>query len=204
MFCRKYSISNVDLLRGNFELHKRDWTLFQDYLKNIQCVFASDFGKTWKEVDDLMSNLETIPELIIIDYIQAIAGVSNQGKMFIDEYIRHFKQLCSEHNFCGVLVSQLNRTNPEKKEKTPKLHQLKGSGFLEENCDVCVLLDWMCKHTDTEDKSYYTAHIAKNRNGRTGYIRMEFQPEYYNFKEYEEVSEYQHAIGELNSSVDKS
>ena len=200
MFCRKYKIDNYDLLKGNFALHKREWELFQDYLETKKLVFAMDFGKTWGEVDNFMSNLDIKPDLVVIDYIQAIAGVSNLGKTFIDEYIRHFKQLANEHNFCGILVSQINRTNPDSKDKSPQLHQLKGSGFLEENSDVVILLDWVCKHTETDDKSLYMLNIAKNRNGRTGYIKMRFAPEHYDFTEEIVEKPYQIAMTELNDA----
>lgn len=186
MFCHRYQINNNDLLKGRFEHCQEDWTNFERYMKNIQFVFASDFGQSWQDIDSFISNLENKPDVIVIDYIQAIAGSSSQGKAWIDEYIRHFKQLASENGFCGILVSQLNRNNPDNKDKAPKLHELKGSGNLEDHSDVCILLDWICKHTDTDDESLYVVNIAKNRNGRTGYIKMSFEPQYYRFKERDE------------------
>jgi len=200
LFCRKYKISNIDLLKGNFELHRTDWALFQDYLSNVQFVFSSDFGKTWEEIDKFISQLEEKPDAVIIDYIQAIGGSSTPlMKGFIDEYIRHFKQLASENGFCGILVSQLNRTNPDNKDKSPQLHQLQGSSHLENHSDCVILLDWICKHTETDDKSAYIVNIAKNRNGRTGYIKMKFNPEYYTFTEDIPETPYQHAMEELNA-----
>jgi len=186
MFCHRYKISNTDLLKGNFEHCQPDWTNFERYIKNIQFVFASDFGKTWQEIDDLISKLENKPDVVIIDYIQAIAGSSTQGKQFIDEYIRRFKQLAAENHFCGILVSQLNRNNPDNKDKSPKLHELKGSGNLEDHSDVVILLDWVCKHSETDDESLYYVNIAKNRNGRTGYLKMSFEPKHYYFNERDE------------------
>ena len=198
MFCHKYRINNMDLLKGRFEYCLSDWNLFQQYIKNVQFVFSSDFGKTWQEIDRFISEIEQKPDLIVIDYIQAVAGASSQGKPFIDEYIRHFKQMCSENCFCGVLVSQLNRSNPENKDKSPKLHELKGSGFLEECSDVVILLDWVCKHSDVEDESLYVVNVAKNRNGRTGFIKLNFEPKYYLFQEYMDNPENRAVADELN------
>ena len=199
MFCRKYKIDNHSLRTGHFDAHQREWDIFSDYIKTAKLAFSADFGNTWQEIEEIITTADDKPDVVVIDYINAIKGSSTPNmKGFIDEYIRHFKQLASENNFSGVLVCQVNRTNPDSKDKAPKLHQLQGSSHLENHSDVVILLDWLCKHTETEDKSFYTLHLAKNRNGRTGYIRLVFEPEYYNFKEYEEETPYQHAMMELN------
>ncbi len=183
LFIHKYKINNMDLLRGGFSNYLDQWEEFKKYIKNKRIVIGDGFGKNWEEINSLIINVADKPKVLVLDYIQSIAQSSIVGKQFIDEYLRKYRQICAENNIAGIIVSQLNRTNPDSSDKRPKLHQLKGSGYLEEHADSVILLDWLCKSINNRDKHAFTVEVAKNRNGLTGFVNVDFTPETYTFEE---------------------
>lgn len=190
LFSHKSRVPNYEVTKGNFESYINNWADFCEYLNDKKLVVTTGFGATWEEIDAFLSSLKKVPDVVIIDFIQSIKGSSKDGgKSFIDEYIRHFRQMCIEKNFAGVIVSQLNRSNQETKSKTPQMHQLKGTGYLEEHSDCVILLEWLYKTQSSKDKEKYQINVAKNRDGKTGFINVRFIPEIYTFKEYDETAD---------------
>lgn len=198
MFCSQYRINNFDLLKGGFKQYLAEWEDFKKYIDGKTKFIVSDgFGKSWKELDSFLNNLTVQPDVVILDYIQAIAGSSVEGKGFIDEYIRRFRELCIKRGFAGIIVSQLNRQTVDSADKTPQLHNLKGSGFLEEHADMVILLDWVGKHKEDGD---FVINIAKNRSGKTGHMNIKYIPEYYLFEDNsDEKTTYANKAEELSS-----
>lgn len=187
LFCSYYQIDNFDLFTGKYEQYEHQYKEFTQMIKDHVFVYSIDFGWSWGEVMEFFDNVKSYPDIIVIDYIQAISQGSQKGKEFIDDYIIRFRQYAMENNFCGILVSQLNRSNSEGRDKTPQMHHLKGSGYLEEIADVVILLEWLSKNTNAKDPNAFTIHVAKNRSGKTGYVNLDFVPEHYRFVEKKEL-----------------
>lgn len=61
------------------------------------------------------------------------------------------------------------------------------TGALEEHSDSVVLLDWLYKTVKGAEMEDYKIHVAKNRNGRTGFVEAKFKPHYYHFEEKNEM-----------------
>lgn len=99
------------------------------------------------------------------------------------------------NNFAGIVCSQINRTMADEKNKEPQLHQLKGSGFLEEHADVVLLLSWPYKYLKHGEGKVFTdeqlhrfiVYVAKNKDGQTGYQKLKFSPDFYLFEDWIEV-----------------
>ncbi len=178
MFCNRYRVNNLELMRGGVGNYEKEYEDFSTWSKGIKLVFTDDFAKDWKELDAFLKDLPTRPKVVVIDFIQAIPHESEHDKRFIDDYIRNFRIMAMRNDFAGVIVSQINRTNPDAKNKEPQLHQLKGSGFLEEHADMVLLLDWKDK-----TKPEFVINVAKNRSGPTGWIKTHYIPEHYRFEE---------------------
>lgn len=183
LFCLRYRIDNFDLLTGGFGKYQAEFLEFKDHLKNLQFVVADGLGKNWRELNKFIESLTVKPKAIFLDYIQAIPSSSTDGKEFIDEYIRQFRTMSIKYGFAGIIVSQLNRSNVEGDDKTPQLSQLKGSGYLEEHADQVILLHYPHIHDNKKDQGEYIIHLAKNRTGRTGYIKVKYTPECYRFSD---------------------
>ena len=180
MFCAKYRIDNIELMTGYSGDYEKEWQEFTSYLNKLRFVAADQFGKTWEGLQEFVSSLETVPDVIVIDYIQAISQGSGDGKRFIDEYLLNFRNMCINTGFAGIVVSQLNRQSQDRTDKSPQLHDLKGSGYLEEIADLVLLLDWVGK---AENSREFEINIAKNRRGLTGWVKCEYIGKHYLFQD---------------------
>ena len=88
------------------------------------------------------------------------------------------------YNFAAVICSQVNRTSQETDEKSPKLHQLKGTGKLEEAADIVFLLHWPYFYDRKEEtKNKFQIYVAKNKLGQTGRLNIFYHPQFYRFSE---------------------
>jgi len=182
MFCNYCEIDNFQLLTGKCHEYTDAWQSFQKKLVDFNFVATDEFGKTWRQLSNFLSNLSVPPDVIVLDYIQAVS--QGAGKAFIDEYILNFRNLCIDRRFAGIIVSQLNRATQERKDPTPQLHDLKGSGYLEEIADLVLLLNWVGKD---KDEPKFEVNVAKNRRGRTGYLELQYIPKWYKFRDDEYV-----------------
>lgn len=186
LFCNEYKIDNEHLLKGRFLEFKDKFLEFEKMVETVPFGISDCLGKDWADIDKQVSSMSTKPKVIIVDYVQAIKGQGTMQKGAIDDYIIHFREMAVKHNFAGIICSQINRTSQETENKEPQLHQLKGTGVLEEHSDVVILLHWEHKYKETADPNKYKLIVEKNRNGRTGWIEIKFFPQYYRYEDYEE------------------
>jgi replicative DNA helicase len=118
---------------------------------------------------------------IFIDYLQLVSvGHRVESRQIeVSEISRGLKALARELEVPVVVLSQLNR-NPENREgHRPRLSDLRESGSIEQDADVVLLLhreDYYHKDEDGYEPSN-TAEIiiAKQRNGPTGTVRLQWE-----------------------------
>ncbi len=163
-------------------------------LKTKKFIISDCLGKTWEDIDAIITESGMKFDAVFLDYIQNTKTTAKTQKEGYDEYIRHFRELAIRHNFAAVLLSQINRASQETKDRRPNLHQLKGSGGLEEMCDAALLLFWEYKYDENVDINHYEVIVAKNKMGVTGYTNIRFYPQFSLFKE---------LISDANRSTDK-
>jgi replicative DNA helicase len=111
-------------------------------------------------------------KLLVVDYIQlAHARVGNREQRWREVAIisASLKQAAKENSIAVLALSQLSR-DVEQSGRAPRLSDLRESGSLEQDADVVGLL-----HRPSGDE-HTQLIIAKQRNGRTGAIDMEFIP----------------------------
>ena len=178
-FCHMHRVDNYELLKGNFQANIDKWNDFLARLKTFPLVFSDMVGKNWKDVDNYLSEMTIRPKVVIVDYVQATKGDQRSQKEQFDDYIIHFREMAMRYRFAGILCSQVNRGSQDGKNKEPGMHQLKGTGVLEEHSDVVMLLYHPYKNDNSESINKYKIDVAKNRNGRTGEMDLYFYPEYY-------------------------
>jgi replicative DNA helicase len=189
LFCLNQKIDNYDLLCGKFSKHSHQWKTFENAMAGLPLVITDMLGKTWQEIDTYLTTLSKKPKLIIIDHLQEAksASMTNQ-KDVIEEYLKKLRIMAIRDNIALVICSQVNRASQEEKAGAePQLHHLKNSGYIEEGADVIILLHWPWHYTKKGDKNKFTLNVAKNRNGRTGWIDVRYKPEHYWF--YEETTD---------------
>lgn len=117
-------------------------------------------------------------DLIIIDYLQLLRGDSKRAKdnrvNEVEEISGGIKELAKTLKVPILVLAQLNR-DPEKRGGRPSLSDLKGSGAIEQDADIVMIL-----HCDEEDAKNHTQSpsvefiVAKHREGPTGIAPMDF------------------------------
>jgi replicative DNA helicase len=178
LFCQLAHIANFDLLlkAPEYEDKARE---FKELLKDLPLVITYKIGSTIKELYDVIEDLPK-PDVVILDYIQAIKHFEADRLSIINDYILQFRELSVQKNFAGVLVSQINRGAMEAGDKRPQLWLLKSSGTLEEHADTVLLLHWPYFYSrDIAKEDDFEIIIAKNRSGTTGTIKAKFEPQHY-------------------------
>lgn len=152
------------------------------------------------------------PELkcVVVDYLQLMsASKSSSDKMRheeIAEISRGLKNLARELDIVVVALSQLNRGVEGREDKRPNLGDLRESGSIEQDADVIIFLyrddvyaqrELIAKQKkmekegrldptfNKEEKPIETAEliVAKNRNGATKTVFVQFNKKYTRFEE---------------------
>ena len=185
LFCNMQEVDNEELQKGGFSAHREKYLAWCKEIAGMRLVFSDCLGKTWHEIDSLIVSMPVKPDMVILDYIQAIKGLGTMERGVMDEYIKKFREMAVIHNYAGIICSQVNRGSESGKEHRPQLHQLKNTGFLEEHADVVILLHWPYKSDPdaNKDEKKFVLELAKNRNGRTGYFFLFYYPMFYKFKD---------------------
>lgn len=129
-------------------------------------------------------------KLVVIDYLQLISNSSNNYKLRtrdneVSDISRSLKGIAKEFNVPVIALSQLSRKVEDRFIKKPKLSDLRDSGSIEQDADTVLLLFRESYYQeDQEEKSPKTEIIiAKNRNGETGTVVLDFYGQYLKFQE---------------------
>lgn len=121
-------------------------------------------------------------DVIIIDYLQLVKSDRTYGSNRYAEVgaISHaVKALAMELNIPIIGLCQLNRSSEGREDKEPTMGELRESGDFEQDASVILLL-W---NTDKDDRTKKCIKVEKQRQGRTGKVRLEFDGGHMRFKE---------------------
>jgi len=132
--------------------------------------------------------------LIIVDYLQLIQGrrSAESRQLEISEISRTLKALAKDLNVPVMAISQLNRKVEDRPNKRPQLSDLRESGAIEQDADVIAFIyrDELYHPTTEENRNVAEIIVAKQRNGPTGFFKLQFQQEYTRFRDYVEEDRY--------------
>lgn len=129
-------------------------------------------------------------ELIVIDYLQLCtcreAARQASRQIEVSMISQQIKAMAKELNIPVIVLSQLSRANEQRGDKSekPKLSDLRDSGAIEQDADVVFLLRRPSRTStdkESDDKTLAIIDVAKNRNGETGEVRVNFFAEYTRF-----------------------
>jgi len=131
-------------------------------------------------------------ELIVIDYLQLCscheAARMGSRQIEVSMISQQIKAMAKELKIPVIVLSQLSRANEQRgdKEERPKLSDLRDSGAIEQDADVVFLLrrpSRTASSKDAGDEKLAIIDIAKNRNGETGEVKVNFVREYTRFED---------------------
>ncbi len=172
-------------------LGDRDWprlTRAADVLSGAR-IFIDDSGAV--TVSDLGAKARRLDReqklsLVIVDYLQLMRGSSEaeRREQEIAETTRALKLLAKELDIPVIAHSQHNR-GPETRpnpHKRPVLADLRESGAIEQDADIVVFIyrDELYNE-DTDARGQAELIIAKQRNGPTDTVRLQFQGKHARF-----------------------
>ena len=126
-------------------------------------------------------------QLIVIDYLQLITSPSGKEgrQQEISDISRSVKEIARELNIPVIILSQLNRLVEQRKDHKPMLSDLRESGAIEQDADVVLMLYRKEYYDPSDDPGTADLCIAKQRNGPTGDIRLQWSNEYTRFGDLE-------------------
>jgi replicative DNA helicase len=139
------------------------------------------------EISELRSRARRLKKrhgvkLVVVDYLQLMhcSSCAKEGRQRETSAISSgLKAMAKELDVPVIVLSQLSR-NPEMrgdKSAKPRLSDLRDSGAIEQDADVVMLLRRPTKYKEDEksdDERLAIVDIAKNRNGPTGEVELNF------------------------------
>lgn len=125
--------------------------------------------------------------LIVVDYLGLITPTDARAfrESQIAQMSRELKGLARSLNVPVLCLAQLNREVEKREDGRPRLADLRDSGAIEQDADI-VLMPW---RPDRDNKSRVLINVAKNRNGETGEVTLECDPETYTFSDVKVVED---------------
>ncbi len=114
-------------------------------------------------------------DVVFIDYLQLMSCPGKQSKdAEIGEIMGSLKALAMDIKVPIIIASQLNREVGKNDKGIPKLSNLRESGTIEHSADVVILIYRPILYNKSQSLNEYHAIVAKQRNGKTGTIYMDF------------------------------
>ena len=155
-------------------------------LAELKLYIDDTAGITLLELRSKARQLKHTPglDLIIIDYLQLMTGGRQENRQQeISEISRNLKALARELDVPILALSQLSRSVELRAEKKPQLSDLRESGSLEQDADIVMFLyrDEYYNRDEAANENLAEVIIAKNRNGPTTSIMLQFTKEIMRF-----------------------
>ncbi len=117
-------------------------------------------------------------DLVVVDYLQLLSFPKSESRQQeISNISRSLKALARELEVPVVALAQLSRQVELREDKRPQLADLRESGSIEQDADVVLLLyrpEYYVQYRDEEHRGLAEVICAKQRNGPTGTVRLQF------------------------------
>jgi replicative DNA helicase len=114
--------------------------------------------------------------LVVVDYLQLMeTGRAENRQQEIAQISRQLKAMARELDLPVVALSQLNRSVDSREDRRPRMSDLRESGALEQDADLIMFMYREYQYKPTEENRHQAeVIIAKQRNGPTGIVPLNF------------------------------
>lgn len=183
------SCNSLQALRHGHTPSREDRSILDAIRRNLAGIHGCA-GDTWTslEASIVREHRRSPLSLAILDYLQLMEAPDTKGKRFdseaqrIGEITKSAKRLAQRLKINVLILSQFNRDVKECEE--PSLQNFLGSGQIERDIDIALLLWNVEKNPLPGHDRTVNCRIAKNRGGkRYGKVRMKFNPAYNQFRD---------------------
>lgn len=154
-----------------------------EILETKEQIVVTTGSQTVNNIKALCKNSEY--DVIIVDYLQLIKPEGRyRGNRFaeVGEISHSLKAIATDLQIPVIVLSQLNRASVGREGKEPTMSELRESGDIEQDASVIILL-W---NLDDEGKKK-GCKIEKNRQGKIGTVKMEFNGDLMKFVELTDI-----------------
>lgn len=181
LICAESNVGSQKLRTGR--IRTNDLPVLKSALKFVSDapIYLDDTGEnTMRDIRAKARQLKSRHgiKFLVIDYLQLIETrkrASNREQE-VSAISRGLKGLAKDLDIPVMALSQLSRALEARDDKRPRLSDLRESGALEQDCDVCIFLYRPEVYSDDPaDAGVAEAIIAKQRNGPIGTINIVFQ-----------------------------
>jgi replicative DNA helicase len=187
--CMHNKIDTKDLREGTYS--PREERVLRDSLTDLEDLPLLIDDTPSLEIMELRARARRAVQhhgvqLVVVDYLQLMTVRVQSGNNAIDLGLisQGLKSLARELNIPVLAVAQLNR-DVEQHNSAPKMSHLRGSGSLEQDADVVLLLHRPNNPAEQDSGadsgaasappgSETTLIVAKNRNGPVGRVPLVF------------------------------
>lgn len=128
-------------------------------------------------------------KLLVIDYLQLIepANPRDSRQEQVALISRRLKGLSKELDVPVLALCQLSRATEQSGNHIPRLSHLRESGQLEADADVVMFVHrpeyYLSGEAAEQEKGKAEIHVAKQRNGPTGEVKLVWRAEYTRFED---------------------
>jgi replicative DNA helicase len=163
------------------------WEIYSDAIARIEKWPLKIYDNPSTTVQDIRANVRRLKRmypnkkhLCIIDYLTLIKSEGKESRTVeVGNISRNLKIMARELSLPVITLAQLNRSVETRQDKRPLLSDLRDSGNIEQDADVILFLyrdDYY--NPKTEAKNIMEVIIAKQRNGPTGKVILQYLKEY--------------------------
>ena len=149
--------------------------------RRLNFYVSDQGGLTINQVRSKARNVKRLHGLnvLIIDYIGLMNGMdAKQPRAYqLEEISRGLKTLAKELDIAVVCLAQVNRKVEERADATPSLSDIRDSGAIEQDADVVMFVHRPVQakpDLGSEWAHYAKVSIAKNRQGRCGWVSLAY------------------------------
>ncbi len=184
MLCTRARVDAHRLRSGNLPAEDRsELTAAADELRHAQVFIDDTSGISVMSLRSRARRLKARSgnlDLIVIDYLQLLSFPKSESRQQeISQISRALKGLARDMEVPVVALAQLSRAVELRDPPRPQLADLRESGSIEQDADLVMLLyrpEYYPKYQTDENKGLAEVIIAKQRNGPTGLVRLQFFP----------------------------